>query len=100
MGFCSQNISEFSVMPNAAQGESYSFMPGRMVYLRHFETLELWEPWNLFKELPSRATLDALGYVHTVQDRFLLRFKSCSGIVLTRINVLLRCRNCSKAFPV
>ena len=50
MGFCSQDISEFSVMPTAAQGESYSFVPGRMVYLRHFETLELWEPWILFKE--------------------------------------------------
>ena len=74
MRFCSQDISEFSVMPNAAQGESYYFMPGRMVYLWHFETLELWEPWNLFKEWPSRATLDALGYVHTVQDRFLLRY--------------------------
>ena len=41
-----------------------------------------------------------LGYVHTVPDRFLLRFKSCSGTVWTRVNVLLRCRNCSEAFPV
>ena len=41
-----------------------------------------------------------LGYVHTVPDRFLLRCKSCSGTVWTRINVLLRCRNCSEAFPV
>ena len=41
MGFCSQDISEFSVIPNAAQGESYSFMPCRTVHLRHFETLEL-----------------------------------------------------------
>ena len=100
MGFCSQDISEFSVMPNAARGESYSFIPCRMVHLRHFESLELWEPWNLFKEWPPRATLDALGYVHTVPDRFLFHFKSCSGTVWTRINVLLRCRNCSKAFPV
>ena len=50
MGFCSQDILEFSVIPNAAQGESYSFMPCRMVDLRHFETLELWELWNLFEE--------------------------------------------------
>ena len=34
----------------AAEGESYSFIPCRMVYLRHFETLEMWELWNLFKE--------------------------------------------------
>ena len=40
------------------------------------------------------------GYVHTVLDRFLLHFKSCSGTVWTRINNLLRCRNCSEAFPV
>ena len=39
-----------------------------------------------------------LGNVHTVPDRFLLRFKSCSGTVWTRINFRLRCRNCSKAF--
>ena len=50
MGFCSQDILEFSVIPNAAQGESYSFMPCRMVDLRHFETLELWELRNLFEE--------------------------------------------------
>ena len=40
------------------------------------------------------------GYVHTVLDRFLLRFKSCSGTVWTRSNILLRWRNCSEAFPV
>ena len=34
----------------AAEDESYSFIPCRMVYLRHFETLEMWELWNLFKE--------------------------------------------------
>ena len=39
-GFCSQDILEFSVIPNATQGESYSFMPCRMVHLRHFEILE------------------------------------------------------------
>ena len=60
MGFCSQDISEFSVIPNAAQGESYSFMPCRMVFLRHFETLEMWELWNLFKGWPPRTTPDPL----------------------------------------
>ena len=69
MGFCSQDISEFSVIPNAGQGESYSFMPCRMVYLQHFETLELWELWNLFKEWPPRATPDALdkAYLATMK---------------------------------
>ena len=40
------------------------------------------------------------GYVHTVPDRFLLRFKCCSDTVCTRINALFRSRDCSKAFPV
>ena len=40
------------------------------------------------------------GYVHTVLDRFLPRFKSCSGTVWTRINVPLRCKNCSEASSV
>ena len=43
MGFCSQDISEISVIPNAAQDESYSFMPCRMVHLQHFE---LWNCGN------------------------------------------------------
>ena len=55
MGFCSQDISEFSVMPNAARSESYSFMPCGSVHLLHFETLELWEPWNLFKKMTSKG---------------------------------------------
>ena len=69
MGFSSQDISEFSVIPNAAQGESYSFMPCRMVSLRHFETLKLWELWNLHKEGPPRTTLDALdkAYLATMK---------------------------------
>ena len=57
------------MIPNAAQGESYSFMPCRMVHLRHFETLEFWELWNLCEELPPRATLDALhkAYLATMK---------------------------------
>ena len=52
---------------------------------------------NLFK---SKGSVANCGYVHTVLDRFLLRFKGCSGTVWTGINILLRCRNCSEAFPV
>ena len=49
---------------------------------------------------PTWFVNTALGYVHTIPDRFLLRFKSCSGTVWTWLNVLLWCRNCSEAFPV
>ena len=40
-----------------------------MVHLRHFETLELWELWNLFEELLPRATLDTLhkAYLATMK---------------------------------
>ena len=57
------------VFSNAAQGESYLFMPCRMVHLWNFETLELWELWNLFEEGPPRATLDALdkAYLATMK---------------------------------
>ena len=70
MGFCSLGISEFSVIPNAAQGKRYSFMPCRMVHLQQFETLKLWALWNLFKELTPRATLDALdkAYLATMKS--------------------------------
>ena len=55
---------------------------------------------SLVKPLFDTDCLPHSGYVHTVPDRFLLHCKSCSGTVWTRINVLLRCRNCSEAFPV
>ena len=55
---------------------------------------------NKFQILWISLSCSAFGYVHTVPDRFLLRFKSCSGTVWTGINVLLWCRNCSEAFPV
>ena len=55
--------------------------------------------WLVIKIVIGRKER-VLGYVHTVPDRFSLRCKSCSGTVWTRINVLLRCRKCSEAFPV
>ena len=35
-------------------------MPCRMVYLRHYESLQLWEFWNLFKESLRKAASEAL----------------------------------------
>ena len=36
---------------------------------------------NLSQKIFAIDTWRAVGYVHTVPDRFLLRFKSCSGTV-------------------
>ena len=34
-------------------------MPCRIFYLRHYESLQLWELWNLFKESLLKATSNA-----------------------------------------
>ena len=44
------SILEFSRQANVAHDESCLCMPGRIVHLRHYETFQLWELWNLFKE--------------------------------------------------
>ena len=38
--------------------------------------------------------------LYAIFTLYRIHFKYCSGTVWTRINVLLGCRNCSKAFPV
>ena len=72
-------------MPNAAQGENYSFMPCRMVHLQHFEALELWELWNLFEEWSSKATLNALNkaYLACVVVSKAFRLVGSGGVVNT-----------------
>ena len=51
------------VIPNEAQCESYSFMPCRMVYLRHFETLEF------VQRMTPKGNTDALdkAYLATMK---------------------------------
>ena len=69
------------MIPNVGQGESYSFMPCRMVYLRHFKTLELWELWNLFKELPPRATPAALDKAYLATMKCIVVNKAFKQVV-------------------
>ena len=45
---------------NVAHDESCLCMPCRIVHLRHYESLQLWELWNLFKESLPKATSNAL----------------------------------------
>ena len=45
---------------NVAHDESCLCMPCRIVHLRHYESLQLWELWKLFKESLPKATSNAL----------------------------------------
>ena len=49
---------------NVAHDESCLCMPCRIVHLRHYESLQLWELWNLFKESLPKATSNALDKVY------------------------------------
>ena len=44
-------------------------MPCRIVHLWHYESLQLWELWNLFKESLPKATSNALdkAYLATMK---------------------------------
>ena len=49
------SILEFSMQANVTHDESCLCMPCRIVHLRHYESLQLWELWNLFKESLPKA---------------------------------------------
>ena len=54
---------------NVAHDESCLCMPCRIVHLRHCESLQLWELWNLFKESLPKATSNAFdkAYLATMK---------------------------------
>ena len=54
---------------NVAHDESFLCMPCRIVHLRLYESLQLWELWNLFKESLPKATSNALdkAYLATMK---------------------------------
>ena len=54
---------------NVAHDESCLCMPCRIVHLRHYESLQLWELRNLFKESLPKATSNALdkAYLATMK---------------------------------
>ena len=54
------SILEFSMQANVAHDESCLCVPFRIVHLWHYESLQLWELWNLFKESLPKATSNAL----------------------------------------
>ena len=54
---------------NVAHDKRCLCMPCRIVHLRHYESLQLWELWNLFKESLPKATSNALdkAYLATMK---------------------------------
>ena len=53
---------------NVAHDESCLCIPCRIVHVRHYESLQLWELWNLFKESLPKATSNALdAYLATMK---------------------------------
>ena len=63
---------EFSIQANVAHDESCLCVPCRIVRLRHYESLQLWELWNLFKESLPKATSNPLdkAYLGTMKCVF------------------------------
>ena len=57
---------------NVAHDESCLCMPCRIVHLRHYESLKLWELWNLFKESLPKATSNALDKAYLATMNVLL----------------------------
>ena len=54
---------------NVAHDESCFCMPCRIVHLRHYESLQLWELWNLFKKSLPKATSSALDKAYLATMR-------------------------------
>ena len=63
------SILEFNMQANVAHDESCLCMPCRIVHLLHYESLNMWELWNLFKESLPKATSNALdkAYLATMK---------------------------------
>ena len=51
---------------NVAHDESCLCMPCRIVHLQHYESLQLWELWNLFRESLPKATSNASDKAYLV----------------------------------
>ena len=49
---------------NVEHDKSCLCMPCRVVHLRHYESLQLWQLWNLFKESLPKATSNALNQAY------------------------------------
>ena len=67
---------------NVAHEESCLCMPCRIVHLRHYKSLQLWELWNLFKESLPKATSNALDKAYSATMKCVVvskAFKKVAG---------------------
>ena len=71
---------EFSMQANVAHDESCLCMPGRIVHLRHYKSLQLWELWNSFKESLPKATSNALDKVYLATTKWAIPFVFHTGV--------------------
>ena len=61
---------------NVAHDESCLCMPCRIVHIRHYKSLQLWEVWNLFKESLPKATSNALDKAYLAMMKCVVVSKS------------------------
>ena len=70
------SILEFSIQADVAHDESCWCMNCRIIHLQHYESLQLWELWNLFKQWLSKATSNALDKVYLATMKCLVVSKA------------------------
>ena len=74
------SILEFSMQANVAHDERCLCMPCRIVHLGHYESLQLWELWNLFKESLPKATSNALDKAYLATMKCVAFSKACKKV--------------------
>ena len=72
---------------NVAHDESCLCMPCRIVHLRHYESLQLWELWNLFKESLPKATSNALDKAYLATMKCVVVSKAFKKVAEVRTNL-------------
>ena len=83
------SILELCTHANVAHGESCLFMPCRNPEsLRHYESLQLWELWNLFKESLPKATSNALDKAYLATMKCVVVSKAFKKVAKERTKTL------------
>ena len=74
------SVLEFNMQANVACDESCLCIPGRIVHLQHYESLQLWELWNLFRESLPKATSNALDKAYLATMKWAIPFVFHTGV--------------------
>ena len=81
------SILEFSIQANVAHHESCLCIPCRIVHLRHYEPLQLWELWNLFKESLPKVTSNALDKTYLATMKCVVVSKAFKNVAEEQTNL-------------